>query len=865
LIAAALIGPAAVDRCLAAPTADDRATGLEIQSLIDQAIASGASSVTIPPGTYQLASPVAGQPILSVLNAKNLTIDMTGVNLIATEPAIGMSVRWSNNLTVKGFSLDYDPLPFTQGTVINKAADNSWYDVQVDAGYDVVTGATRAIFYNNATRTPKAGTVGEYGTITPLGGQTVRVTGSPFVGNLQVNDLVSLTYNDGFSHALAVDNTTNSKFDGVKLESSPDYGVMETWSSNNTYSNLQIVPGPTPAGASQPRLLSTAFDAFHSVNANLGPTIVGSHFADQGDDGINIQGVYSLVGAVNGTTAIVSSATDQGLPFRVGDRVRGYDPKTGALGDAKVLSIQPDSSINFANIVNTFLPDHRAGPFTTGYKIVLDTPIAMTQGDLISSPDRTGSGFKVLDTTIENNWTRGIIAKGSNGLIAGNTIDGSAVAGIVVASEAMPWQEGDFSQNVIIRDNTVKNTGYAQYDPWRSQSGAISVTGPTQWLGEDHSNITIANNVVENAYGANLVVNLAKNVFVDSNQFINPSSQISTSGSQVGVDPRSVISVDRVYNVGFANNTVVNQGINGDALLRSTGNSDGLVSADMGIHVDNGQKYSVVANYRNDFQLGGPKSGWNYLWNSEGEIGNPANYTPLASSAVGYIENSASYPMPDAGHYIDLNATGGHPGQGTFDGASFDRFAIAAYTVGADGLYAIRESVLRDLDTNSSGITVFVNINGGAPVFDKDFAGGITASFDAMLGNLKSGDTIFVGIGPDTNDSYDSFNFDFSVAKFLTGDYNGDGAVTLADYLVWRSTLGTPASPFPNGTTTAPSYQAWRQLYGISQSTIVSPGLSAGAAPEPPTAVLSLLSAGLLLPVAAARKLSSGRQRLRCG
>jgi hypothetical protein len=273
----------------------------------------------------------------------------------------------------------------------------------------------------------------------------------------------------------------------------------------------------------------------------------------------------------------------------------------------------------------------------------------------------------------------------------------------------------------------------------------------------------------------------------------------------------------------------------------------------------------VIANYRDDFQLGSSKSGWNYLWNSMGFIGNPANYTPLASSSWAYVENPAQYPMPDAGHYINLNATGGHPGQGTFDGAGFDRFAIAAYTVSADGLYAIRDSVLRGLDTNSSGISIYVNVNGGAPVLDKDFAGGITASFDVLLGNLKSGDTIYVGIGPNTNDSYDSFNFDFSVAKFLNGDYNGDGVVSVADYQIWRNTLGTPSNPITNPTAGVPSYQAWRQLYGISQATAISPGLSAGAAPEPPTAVLALFSAALLVPARAACKLRRHRRNEHVG
>ncbi len=73
----------------------------------------------------------------------------------------------------------------------------------------------------------------------------------------------------------------------------------------------------------------------------------------------------------------------------------------------------------------------------------------------------------------------------------------------------------------------------------------------------------------------------------------------------------------------------------------------------------------------------------------------------------------------------------------------------------------------------------------------------------------------------------------------LTGDYNGDGAVNAADYIVWRNTFGTTVTPYSgadgdgSGTIGNADYALWRANYGATSSALGT--LMPAAVPEPGT------------------------------
>lgn len=97
-------------------------------------------------------------------------------------------------------------------------------------------------------------------------------------------------------------------------------------------------------------------------------------------------------------------------------------------------------------------------------------------------------------------------------------------------------------------------------------------------------------------------------------------------------------------------------------------------------------------------------------------------------------------------------------------------------------------------------------------------------------------------------------DFSFSL-PILAGDYNDDGVVDAADYVVWRRSFET-STPLVNetaslGTVDSADYDAWRANFGATD-----PGSGLGSAvPEPTSALLAILALYLASPSCSNRRL----------
>ncbi|MFW6164329.1 MAG: hypothetical protein ACODAJ_16290, partial [Planctomycetota bacterium] len=193
----------------------------------------------------------------------------------------------------------------------------------------------------------------------------------------------------------------------------------------------------------------------------------------------------------------------------------------------------------------------------------------------------------------------------------------------------------------------------------------------------------------------------------------------------------------------------------------------------------------TVADYQGDFQGGTFPTGWAYQWNETSDIGTAAGYTDLIWDGASRwdVDGAPGLPGPNPGAWVYLGATGGHPGRGVNDGVGtpFDRYAIAGYEVqpGEAGFLQVGGSGVTVNSGNSNGLDVRVFVNDTLANRIIETPGGGPSSVNTVLGRVGVGDTVYVAVGPNTDDSWDGFGLDVRIesapAGALLWDADGPG------------------------------------------------------------------------------------------
>lgn len=193
---------------------------------------------------------------------------------------------------------------------------------------------------------------------------------------------------------------------------------------------------------------------------------------------------------------------------------------------------------------------------------------------------------------------------------------------------------------------------------------------------------------------------------------------------------------------------------------------------------------AIVTTFEGSMQPGTPAAGWQYLWNRDGAMGNPSNYAPLRPTGSPYYfyDADGADGLPGAGDpaafvYFGVldpsrpypaDTPGGHPAHGYTQAGTnaIERFAIAAFTLPTTGFVSILDSELENADTSLDGLHLQVYVgNDPTPLVDTYTASGLGSliTFDGALGFRNAGDTIYVAIGANGDDFYDTFRLAYSI------------------------------------------------------------------------------------------------------
>ncbi len=557
-------------RALAAAVALSLGNPEALMPAIMRAYHSGRGEIVIPPGVYKLPEPGGGF-YLSFDNMKNFRIIGKGVTLLRTDPTKGgIQFTHCRNVTLDGVTLRCDPIPYTQGRIIAMSRKKHFIDIRVNKGYQTdLTNPARfpqsplSVVCSPKTFRIKPGTRDIFaGKITKIGRRKFRIITMSSFAFIRIGDLMEFRGN-GRPDVANIE-SRRMDIEHVTVMGGTGFCFYEGGGGGNRYRDDSIVYPPKPPGATVPPLRASNADGLHSNFTRLGPIVEGCHFEGMGDDGIAIHGWYAMLRRATGRKWVVLFPFGKTSFFRVGDRLKLYDPAGGYLGQTRVAGIKPLAGYKPRR--PTALPGEKGafgGPRFNFYAVTVRHSIANSGfEDRISDTNANGSGFIVRHCVIQQNRARGMIIKADNGVIEDNTIDGSSMGGIEVTPEFW-WDESGCSSHLLIEGNTIEHVGYATADvPGLNEAGALSIFATTdaRAVSFGHNGIAVIGNRFVDNNGINLLVADAKNLLLADNTFINPMRMPDNRGADFHFGTSSLIWLQQCNNILLAGNRAINPG-----------------------------------------------------------------------------------------------------------------------------------------------------------------------------------------------------------------------------------------------------------------------------------------------------------------
>jgi hypothetical protein len=424
---------------------------------------------------------IADMP-LTLSGANNVLINGNGCEVLIKNPRIGfLHLQNSTNVIVENITVDYDPLPYTQGMVtrnlythppIGTAAEPA-IEFRLDSGYPAPTNAnyvdTNAI--NSAerwgivmdTNNPGRGADDRYTIYTYTnvvqtnvsGAFKVQFTGHSFMQTIQSNDFWcmvsrwngSSVYSAGSCYQLTFLQLTNYAGAAANFEAQYTPLVNEI--------NCVVAIGPPPAGATRGRIKSSNADGGYFGSSRIGPWVQGCNFTGLSDDVANAYteplvitnapatptNTFSLWNYNNGGRPTALSAAE----VELGDQLLFFNAYTGAVFDEAVV---------LATNATEITVDHSISGIVNGTD--------ETNTMVINNSLNTSAVY--LNNQFSNSRIHGIYCRANNILIAHNSVSGmglSAISGFPALDLGAP--NSFVPTNAIIMDNVLSDCSYS-YD-----------------------------------------------------------------------------------------------------------------------------------------------------------------------------------------------------------------------------------------------------------------------------------------------------------------------------------------------------------------------------------------------------------------
>lgn len=439
------------------------AAGIQ-QALLESANA-GKTEFTIKPGNYRFTA--NSQWTLTAWNGiENMRIFAKDVTFIFEAWKFGLLLNECENLQIDGLTLEYDPLPYTQGRIIEIHDDalpgKSYIDYKTDDGFLPMARISKWFDEAAPTRSKTRPMVFTACTLMrlPLFIRIALPTPSTRIIILKRGDRLAIEHRTSGS-AIIMYRCSNVTLKNVRIFSSPGGGITDLghheYAGGQRLENCAVERKP-----GMDRLLATNGDAFHAYLCRKGPQIIGCKASYVGDDFLNIRGMMSVVLEATSPTEMVicMRASFEALSVLYpGTTLRFLDHKTGQpCGDAKVVSSQSIERPDLAPMANDSprtIGIHGINP-NAMFLVKLEQPVQAKSLDNVIYPDDSCAGYRVENNRFSNGMARGVRLQTGNGEFIGNVIENTQGSSLSISMQC-EWLEGGECKNITVRDNRFVN------------------------------------------------------------------------------------------------------------------------------------------------------------------------------------------------------------------------------------------------------------------------------------------------------------------------------------------------------------------------------------------------------------------------
>lgn len=480
--------------------------GTAIRKAVADAVKAGeGSKVVFEKKSYKLAQYKGGTFHISIKNASGITLEGNGAEIINNPFNSIIEIVDCKNVTMRGFSFDCNPLPFTQGDVTKVDEEKGVFYLKIHKGYENPVKVFRdlgkkpnwgwgvCVDPNERKRKPEAvmhmfiKKITEESKRKKLVKIELADNAKKFIHEIAKNDRFTLPLKYGGSGV----NILVSRSADIHLEDYTIYGAKYGMNHGlfDNHGRVYVKRVKITFKPETNRLVSSWKDGFHCKHNAIGPVFEDCMIEGIFDDSINISVCPYWVKKDLGNNRYLIGEV-QYSP-RVGNELMAYTPNPNSVTyNFKVLKVEPQEA-----------PNGQRGKFNI---ITLNKPIPnvkLHKGNNLFpggvdklkitglyNIDASGKDYIIRNNTFKAQRRHAILARGSGGLIEGNMIDGVGGSGVNLGNEIGSFYEGPLVSNVIIRNNTFKDTFFN------------SINIYSKGKGTSVKNITVVNNTISGWY-----------------------------------------------------------------------------------------------------------------------------------------------------------------------------------------------------------------------------------------------------------------------------------------------------------------------------------------------------------------------------